>query len=174
MSESPSSSKWAVLRFKRSELLLGPKVWIGCAIAIALIALGIYVTPNNLWAGVGIGCAGVLGAILGTLFQTTPREKDFTANGASAVRGLLGIAEDVENAQAIATQLSQATSPRNSRVSTGLVDIQERLQEVRLALYASMAEWDSVAPGSLDEVNRLRNEGRRAFELLAREAEQND
>ncbi|MCR2824316.1 hypothetical protein [Microbacterium sp. zg.Y909] len=162
-----------VLRFRHSELVLGPKVWAGCVMAALLIGLGVWVTPANGWAGVGIGVAGVLGALLGALFQTTPRERDFTANGASAVRGLLVIAEEVENAQLLATQLSQAANPKNGRVSLGLVDVQDRLQAVRVALYTSMAEWNSVAPGSLDEVNRLRGEGQKAFALLAKQAEEN-
>lgn len=163
-----------VLRFWRSELVIGAKFWWACAFGVAIVVLGLWVSPENGWAGLGIGVAGVLGALLGTLLQTTPRERDFTANGASAVRGLLVIAEDVENAQVLATQLSQAVSPRNGRVSLGLVDVQERLRAVRAALYTAMAEWDSVAPGSLDEVNRLRSEGQRAFALLAKQVEDDD
>lgn len=173
MSAPEPERRWAALRFRKSELVLGPKVWVGCLIAAVLIGLGVWVTPTNGWAGVGIGAAGVLGAALGALFQTTPRERDFTANGASAVRGLLVIAEDVQNAQLLATQLSQAANPKNGRLSLGLVDVQDRLQAVRVALYTSMAEWNSVAPGSLDEVNRLRDEGQRAFVLLAKQADEN-
>ncbi len=172
MTTGEPNDRRPVLRFRKSELVLGPKVWAGCLIAVVLIGLGIWVTPTNGWAGVGIGVAGVLGAALGALFQTTPRERDFTANGASAVRGLLVIAEDVENAQLLATQLSQAANPKNGRISLGLVDVQDRLQAVRVALYTSMAEWNSVAPGSLDEVNRLRDEGQKAFALLAKQAEE--
>lgn len=174
MSPDRPPRRWAVVRFKRSELVLGPKVWVGGVLAVLLIGLGVWVTPTNFWAGVGIGVAGIAGATLGGLFQTTPRERDFTANGASAVRGLLVIVEDVENAQVLATQLAQAASPKGGRVALGLVDVQERLQAVRAALYTAMAEWDSVAPGSLDEVNRLRHEGQRAFALLANQAEEDD
>lgn len=168
MSSGQPPRRWAVVRFRKSELVLGPKVWVGCVLALVLIALGIWVTPNNLWAGVGIGVAGVAGATLGALFQTTPRERDLTANGASAVRGLLTIAEDVENAQVLATQLTHV-APKNGRLTLGLADIQDRLIAVRLAMYSAMAEWDTVAPGSLDEVNRLRSEGQRALELFAKE-----
>jgi len=174
MSSDRLQRRWAVVRFKRSELVLGPRVWIGGALAALLIGLGVWVTPTNFWAGVGIGVAGIAGATLGALFQTTPKERDFTANGASAVRGLLVIAEDVENAQVLATQLAQAVSPKNGRISHGLIDVQDRLQAVRVALYTSMAEWNSVAPGSLDEVNRLRDEGKKAFVLLAKQAEESD
>jgi hypothetical protein len=173
MSAPEPERRWAALWFRKSELVLGPKVWVGCLIAAALIGLGIWVTPTNGWAGVGIGVAGVLGATLGALFQTTPHERDFTANGASAVRGLLVIAEDVQNAQLLATQLAQAANPKNGRVSLGLIDVQDRLQAVRVSLYTSMAEWNSVAPGSLDEVNRLRDEGQKAFVLLAKQVEEN-
>ncbi|WP_307297886.1 hypothetical protein [Microbacterium natoriense] len=172
MTTAKPGDRRPVLRFAKSELIIGWKFWVGCIVAVLLIVLGVWVTPSNGWAGVGIGVAGVLGATLGALFQTTPREKDFTANGASAVRGLLGIAEDVESAKVVATQLSEATGPKNVRISTGLVDIQERLQAVRLALYSSMAEWDTIAPGSLDEVTRLRDEGQRAFALFVKEIEQ--
>ena len=169
MSRPKPEHRWTVLSFKRSQLVLGPKTWVGTLLAILLVALGVWVTPTNVWAGVGIGVAGVVGATLGALFQTTPKERDLTANGASAVRGLLNIVEDVENVQVLAGQLAQA-APKNSRLTLGLADVQDRLTTVRLAVYGSMAEWDGVAPGSLDEVSRLRTEGQRALELFTKES----
>ncbi|MFT2753989.1 hypothetical protein [Clavibacter sp. Sh2088] len=159
-----------VLRFARTELVLGPKVWWGCLVAVALIGLGISVTPSNGWAGAGIGVAGILGATLSALFQTTPRERDLSPNGASAVRGLLHIAQDVDNTQVLITQLAQANT-RNTRLTLGLVDAQDRLKSINSSIYSAMAEWDAVAPGALKEVNRLRDEGQRAFEMLAKESQ---
>lgn len=162
-----------VLRFRRSELVIGPKVWLALATAAVIIVIGALATPSNVWAGAGIGVGGVLGALLGILIQFSPREKDLSATGASAVRGLLGIAEDVENAQIVATQLSRASS-ENERVMVGLVNVQDRLAQVRVDLYRAMAEWDAVIPGSMNEVQRLRDEGRRALELFAKENETDD
>ncbi|MGN8050075.1 hypothetical protein ACTJKO_10335 [Curtobacterium sp. 22159] len=166
MNDRPQDRR-PVVRFRHSDLIIGPKFWWGCVMGAVLVVLGVLVTPSNGWAGAGIGVAGILGASLGALFQPTPRERDLTANGASAVRGLVHIAQDVENAQVLVAQLTQA-APRSVRLHDGLGDTQERLEAVRVAIYAAMAEWDTVAPGSLEEVNRLREEGQRAFEMLAR------
>lgn len=159
-----------VLRFTKSELVIGPKFWWGCVFVVALVVLGVLVTPQNGWAGAGIGVAGVLGALLGMMFQTTPRERDFTAEGAAAVRGLLTIVRDVENAQHLTTQLAKIEGVEE-RIKLGLVDVQNRLLYVRTTIYTSMSEWEQVAPGSLDEIERLREAGQSALQRLSEEAE---
>lgn len=173
MTTGESKDKRPVLQFHNSKLVIGAKFWWACGIGAVIIVVGVCVTPQNGWAGLGIGLAGVLGAVLGALLQATPKDQDFTTNGASAVRGLLVIAEDLENARILATQLVNAASPQDERISLGLMNVQDRLLEIRPALYMAMAEWDSVAPGSLDEVNRLQDEGKRAFAMLAKQVEEN-
>ncbi|MBF4604702.1 hypothetical protein [Curtobacterium sp. VKM Ac-2884] len=172
MTDRPQDRR-PVVRFRRSDLVIGPKFWWGCVVGAVLIILGVLVTPSNGWAGAGIGVAGILGATLGTLFQPAPRERDLTPNGTSAVRGLVHIAQDVENTKVLVRQLSEA-APKNVRLTVGLADAQDRLEAVLAAMYGAMAEWDTVAPGSLDEVSRLQDEGRRAFEMLAKEAERQE
>lgn len=173
MSSEQPRNRYPVVRFAKVELVLGPKVWIGCGVAAAIVVLGVLVTPSNGWAGVGIGVAAILGTVLGALFQTTPRSPDHSAKGTSAVRGLLNITEDIENAKVLVTQLISVT-PKNVRLSLGLLDVQDRLEEVRVQMYSSMAEWDAVAPGSTQEIGRLRGQGKAAFALLAREMEIDD
>lgn len=159
-----------VLRFVHSQLILGPKFWWAIGLGALILVVGIAATPTNGWAGLAIGVGGIVGAILGSLLQTTPVPRDFTAEGAAAVRGLLTVARDIENAQQIVTQLAQIDGAEE-RVKLGLVDVQNRLLVVRTTVYTSMSEWETVAPGALDEIERLREAGRNALQRLSEEAE---
>jgi hypothetical protein len=161
------AEKWPVVRFRTTELSLGPRTWLGGLVALAIVVLSVF-GSGDVWSGVGIGVAGILGAILGSLFQPSPSPPDNSAVGASAVRGLVGITDDVENAQHLTSQLSSSAANKSSRIALGLVDLQERLGFVREKLYEAMAEWDAIAPGSLAEVDKLRGAGQRALALLAR------
>lgn len=153
----PSKAKTFTLRFRNSEIVLGARVWWVLLLVAVILVISVLVSPSNGWAGLGVGVAAVLGAILGSMFQKTPIPLEYTAQGTSAVRGLLAISQDVEDAQKLATQLAQAA--KTDRLRFGLIDVQDRLVRVRRSLHVSMHEWDGVAPGSSDEVSRLQRAG---------------
>lgn len=174
-----SGCEWAgigaALRFaalQNLELILGPKVWIAVVLALLVIILGVLVTPNNTWAGIGIGVAGVAGAVLGTLLQPSPIPRDYTAEATSAVRGLLAIAEAIEDTQTLATQLT--TAGANQRVNIGLISIQDDLAKAREGIYLAMGEWDAISNGALEEVEQMRLAGAKALQRLSRENAENE
>jgi hypothetical protein len=155
------------LRFGNTEIVFGPKVWWALLLAVVLIIVGIAVSPKNPTAGALVGVAGILGAVLGSLLQATPIPRDYTAEATSAVRGLLAVAQTIENTQILTTQLAQVKA--NPRVILGLVSIQDELGRLRQSVYVSMGEWDAVSPGTLDAVERLQHAGSTALARLSRE-----
>lgn len=155
------------LRFHRSQFVFGPKFKWAAGLAVVLIAVGIAVSPTNPIAGASVGLAGVLGAVLGSLLQTTPIPRDYTAEATSAVRGLLAVAERIEDTQILATQLAQVRT--TTRVQVGLVTVQDELGRLRESVYVAMGEWDTVSPGALDAVERLQQSGSAALARLSRE-----
>lgn len=164
---APRLNRHAVLRFRRSQLEIGPKVWWAVALAAALIIGGIAYTPTNPIAGAAIGVAGVVGAILGSLLQATPIPRDYTPEAISAVRGLLTVAQTIEDTQTLATQLARQKT--NGLVQVGLVTVQDELVKLRIAVYEAMGEWDAVSPGAVAAVERLQHAGSAALARLSRE-----
>ena len=164
------ASRHPVLRFTRSQIELGPKTWIAVGLAMAIIALGVWVSPGNFWTGIGVGVAGIFGAILGILVEKTPIPRDFTPIASSAVRGLAVITRNVENIQTLATQLASVDNDPD-RVRHGIIDAQFRLIEVQKDLYVAISEWDNVAPGALEEYKSIRDAGTNALALLSEELE---
>ncbi|UAJ81240.1 hypothetical protein IT072_09805 [Leifsonia sp. ZF2019] len=156
------------LRFRKSELKLDFKFWLAVVFIVVIVVVSVLISLHQPWVGLGTGACGVLGALLGVLLQATPLPVDYTTNGASAVRGLLGAAQDLENVRVQTTSLVSEVESDPNRVKVGLVDTQNRLEEVISSLYVSMAEWDNIAPGALAEVDKLNNAGRDALKMLQR------
>lgn len=153
-----------VISIRDAEYRVGPKWILAILIAAGIVALGVWVSPANGWAGVGIGASGILGAILGILIQPDKLPPDLSREAASAVRGLLDTADAVDGVARLTTQLSSATS--DERVAIGLITVQDNLEAIRLKMFLSMAEWNAVAPDATGEVKRLEDAGQEAFNRL--------
>lgn len=153
-----------VVKIGNSEFRIGPKWIVAALIAGAIVWLGVWVSPTNGWAGVGIATSGILGAVLGLLIQPDRLPPDRSLEARSAVRGLLDNADSVENVARLTTQLASGTT--DERVAVGLVTAQDDLIAIREKMFLSMAEWDTISPGATDEVKRLQDAGAQAFNRL--------
>lgn len=146
-----------MVRVRGYELKLGRRTGLAAALALALVAMGLILSPNNLTAGVITGVSGVVGAFLGVLIDVKPVARSNRAEAAGAVRKLNETVRAVEDVQTTLQQLAELQM--NVRVSLGIVSAQSDLEGVRTALYESMGEWELVSPGAGDAVKRTRSAG---------------
>lgn len=170
MTDGASGRQHPEIRFGRHRIVLGPRIWLGLGLAAVIVVIGIATGGPAGWA---VGVSGVLGAILGAMFQASPVPRDWTPEATSAVRGLVNVVRDIENAQTQTTELASLQG-EEQRVRLGLVDIQTRLLQVRGDVYMSVSEWERIAPGALREYERLRDAGRSALTRLSKELEEDE
>lgn len=157
MTHDPEKRSAPTLHFAGRRLIIGPKVWLGLAVATVIVVIGVTNYPKDPTTGILVGVSGVLGAILGALFQTEPAPVDHSPQAVRAMRDLIALAQSIEKLQTVATGAAQL--PSNTQVKLAMVSIQDKLGETAKALYDATAEWENIAPGAVAEVQALESAG---------------
>ncbi|WP_146244035.1 hypothetical protein [Curtobacterium sp. MCBD17_013] len=154
-------------RVGNHELHFGVRFWVALFLAIGLVAIGMYTSPRNLTAGVLVGVAGVIGALLGVLLDITPVSTDRSVEARSAIRALHRLSQDIESIQARVTLIAAERLTQRAAIPIALVS--EDLEGVRTGLYSAIVEWDRIAPGSSNVIEEIRTAGSELLAKLSKE-----
>ncbi|WP_217874626.1 hypothetical protein, partial [Gulosibacter sp. 10] len=109
----------------------------------------------------------ILGVIVGILLQPSPRPEDHKPRARQAIQNLATSIELIQDVRTVGGQLNEAEI--EIRTKTGLISMDQDLRRAKAHLMHSMAEWDQVAPGAVEEFRKTQQRGRQILMQLAQE-----
>jgi hypothetical protein len=139
-----------MITYRKLKLELRPRLLLGVAGLIAIVAIGMATNEGDLLKGALIGISAAIGAGLGFLFKPEPVREDHSLTANTSLGRMVRAGRALSDKQAVVTEL--AGSATDSTTKFRLISVQDGLRDVRESLQLAMMDWDEVAPGSTQAV----------------------
>ena len=173
MEESSRKRPKHFVDFRNSRLYFGGKFWTAAGLVVACLVLSYFADAETSWGRALLSGVTILGVVIGVLLQPSAKPEDHSPRARQAIQMLFTGHQLLDDVRTVAGQISEQDDLVRTRV--GLANMNQDLSRAQSNLLASMAQWDEIAPGAVEESRRTQMRGRQILtELAAKEGTDDD
>lgn len=165
--ESPRPRETPHVDFRSSRLFFGTRFWIAVVLAAASVVATVCADAETLLGRAVLACVALVGVVVGILLQPSPKPVDHKPRARQAIQNLSTSHQLVEDVKTVAGQLDE--QEKTLRTKVGLASMVQDLSRAQESVIYSMAEWDQVAPGAVEEFRKAQERGRQILHELSTE-----
>lgn len=162
--DPPKASQY--VEFSNSRFYLGKKFLFALLLIAITIAVSAFSDSNQISGRILTAITGILGILIGLLLQPSPKPEDHKPRARAAINSLKSSIDLIIDVIRIAGQIGQVDDIE--RVRIGLATMEQDLNRSSDQIIISMAEWDHVAPGAVQEFKESQERGHQILMELAK------
>lgn len=166
----PSTPKKRYVDLPNSRFYFDSKFFIAVILALVTIILPVITDSAGVSGKLSTSIGGILGVVIGLLLQPKPKTEDYMPKARSAIQSSIESIESIQNVSQVGAQLVE--TDELYRIRLGLAGMDGELKRAIEKIQLSMAEWDHVSPGVVEEFKTYRKRGHEMLREL--QAEEDD
>lgn len=153
--------------FQKSRLYFGQRFWWAIGLAVVSIVASAIADTNEPIGRAVFAIVAIVGVIVGILLQPSPKPEDHRPRARQAIQNLATSIELIGDVRTVSGQLNETEAEIRTKI--GLINMNQDLIRAQAHLRNSMAEWDQIAPGAVEDFSETQKRGRQILMELSRE-----